>query len=317
MTSPRIDILLATWNGEAYLAEQIDSILTQTAENWRLIARDDGSTDNSVAILKDFAARHPDRISLLEDGDRGLGACGNFERLMTSSGAEYVMFCDQDDVWLPDKIEILMAAMRRLEREYGRETPLLVHSDLAVVGPDLEPLNPSFWAFQAIDSTFGDSINRLLVQNVVTGCASLCNRSLIEEALPIPGDAMMHDWWLALVAASFGRIAFVRDTTVQYRQHGENAVGAKQFDFWARLLKGFKAPGQAYKRTKAGIGLLERQAQEFLRRYGARLPDALRQEVSRFATLSSQGFIERRLTILRHRFFAKGRLYGFMLLVAV
>lgn len=185
------------------LLQYMDSIIGQTYGNWRLLARDDGSTDGTVDILRAYAGDHPGKILLIEDGDKGLGASGNFERLMRHSKADYIMFCDQDDVWLPDKIGRLFDAMREFENQHGTDIPLLVHSDLKVVGPDCEELQPSFFAFQGIELSFGRCINRLLVQNIVTGCASMFNRNLLERALPIPADAAMHDWWLTLVAAGF------------------------------------------------------------------------------------------------------------------
>ncbi len=316
MAQANIDILLATYNGERYLAEQIDSVLAQRFDDWRLIARDDGSSDGTVAILQDYSARHPDRIVLLDDGDRGLGASGNFSRLMEYAAADYVMFCDQDDVWLPGKIDRLLEAMHALEAENGSDIPLIVHSDLTVVGRNLEELHHSFWKFQTIDPAFGRSFNRLLIQNVVTGCASLCNRKLIETSLPVPPEAMMHDWWLALVAASFGHVASVPEATVLYRQHGENTLGAKQFGFRTMFLRGIKTPGRAYSRARSVIGATERQAQALLQRYGEWMPDAIRETVSRYATLSVQGYIARRLTIIRYRFLTKGLFRQLIVLAA-
>ena len=226
--APRIDILLATWNGQRYLAEQIDSILTQTFTDWRLLIRDDGSTDGTPDIIKRYVSENPDRIAVIENSERGLGARGNFARLMEHSTADYVMFSDQDDVWLPHKTERLMEAMEALEKQHGRDTPTLVHSDLKVVGPDLEEWYPSFINYQSLNPGFGRCLNRLLVQNVVTGCASLCNRELIERARPVPEQSFMHDWWIALVAGAFGRIMFIDESMVLYRQHGANALGARK-----------------------------------------------------------------------------------------
>ncbi|UCH73195.1 MAG: glycosyltransferase family 2 protein [Rhodospirillales bacterium] len=317
MARTKIEILLATYNGERHLAAQIDSLFAQTNRDWRLIARDDGSCDRTVAILRDYAVRHPHRIELVEDADGGLGARGNFGRLMERATADYVMFCDQDDVWLPDKIDRLLEAMHSLEADCGADTPLIVHSDLRVVGPDLDELHRSFWEYQGIDPAFGRSINRLLIQNVVTGCASLCNRKLVEIALPVPAEAMMHDWWLALVGASFGRIGFVNESTVLYRQHSGNTLGAKRFQMSAMALRGLRAPGQAYSRARRILEATERQAQALLHRYGERMPGPIRDAVSLFAALSVQGFVERRLTILRHRFLTKGLVPRLVLLATI
>jgi glycosyltransferase involved in cell wall biosynthesis len=314
---PVIDILLATYNGERFLAAQLDSVIGQTYGDWRLLARDDGSTDGSVDMLRAFAGDHPGKIVLIEDGDKGLGASGNFERLMGHSKADYVMFCDQDDVWLPDKIDRLFQAMRELEARHGMDVPLLVHSDLRVVGSDCEETQSSFFAFQGIEPSFGRCINRLLVQNVVTGCASIFNRSLLARALPIPAEAAMHDWWLALVAASFGRIAFVREATVLYRQHGENAIGAKRVSFWAMLFNGFKSPAGAIFREKRGIARALRQARALHHQYEDQMPKAIQEIVTRFSAIPEQGFIARRITVARYRFLAKSLLTKLLFLTFV
>lgn len=314
---PAIDILLATYNGERFLAAQLDSIIGQTYGDWRLLARDDGSTDETVDILRAYAGDHPGKILLIEDGDKGLGASGNFERLMGHSKADYAMFCDQDDVWLPDKIDRLLNAMRDLEKQHGTAIPLLVHSDLRVVGPDCEELQPSFFAYQGIEPSFGRCVNRLLVQNVVTGCASMFNRSLLERALPIPAEAMMHDWWLALVAAGFGRVRHVPETTVWYRQHGGNALGARPLKFWTMLVRGVRYPKRSISRARHLIMANELQARAFFRQYDGRLPGPVRDVVLRFSTLSQQGFLARRLTVARYRFLAKGLLSKLLLFTFV
>ncbi len=312
-----VDILLATFNGERFLAAQLDSIIGQTYDDWRILVRDDGSADATRDILQSYAAAHPERIFIVEDDDRGLGARGNFARLMQCSDARYVMFCDQDDVWLPNKIARLLDAIRELEREHGGDIPLLVHSDLEVVGADCEELHPSFFAYQGIEPSYGRCVNRLLVQNVVTGCASLFNRNLLERALPIPADAAVHDWWLALVAASFGRIAPVREATVLYRQHGDNAIGARPLRFWAMLLRGIRSPGTSIMRGRNAVLATHRQAHAFLQQYREQLSDGVRKTVVSFTSLPQQGFIARRRTVVQCHFLASRLLSKLLFLTFV
>lgn len=306
MSGAGIDILLATYNGERYLAEQIDSLLGQTFKDWRLIARDDGSSDGTVATLREYAASHPDRIVLIEDGDRGLGACGNFGRLMEHAEADYVMFCDQDDVWLPDKIARMTAAMREIEAECGRDVPLLVHSDLRVVDHGLRTLSPSFWSYQASDPAFAQSVSRLMGQNVVTGCATMCNRRLVELSLPLPADALMHDWWTALVAAALGAIRTLPEASVLYRQHGSNTLGAKQLGIVAMIGRILAGPLGAFSRTRRTLLATQRQAAALLERFGDRMDDDRRERVARYATLSRGGFMERRYVAIRQRALPSG-----------
>jgi len=157
-------------------------------------------------------------------------ALSNFSSLLSyaySQGADYVFCCDQDDVWEPNKIETVMTHLRLLE---GPEmAPCLVHHDLMVVDDSLRPVAASFVDLMQLRPSNEVNPQRLISRNEVTGCAMACNRALLEIALPIPDRAVMHDWWLALCAGFFGRLKFIPEQLVQYRQHGDNAIGAKSF----------------------------------------------------------------------------------------
>lgn len=226
-----VQILLAAYNGAAYLAEQIESIRRQSYPDWRLLIRDDGSTDQTVDIVRDFAARDP-RIELLAD-DRGrLGVLGNFAALAEAAlerPACYVAFADQDDVWHPQKLDWQLACLAAAERDSPPDTPIAVHSDLAVVDAQLRPIHPSFLRYQGLWHETDRPLRTLVVQNFVTGCTLLFNRPLLELAVPIPPQALVHDWWLALCAAAAGRLEFLPQATVQYRQHAGNTIGAKRW----------------------------------------------------------------------------------------
>ena len=227
----KVDILLATYNGARFVQRQIESVLENVQPGWRILIRDDGSADGTVSIVERIAASRPECITVIADGGQRLGASGNFARLLKHADADYVMFCDQDDVWLPSRIEKPLERMRNLEDSLGRDTPILVHTDLAVVDEDLRPLGPSFWRYGRIDPRGGDYLGRLLVRNVVTGCAATINRALVRLASPIPPTAMMHDWWLALVAAGCGRLEYLPEATILYRQHSGNAIGARAWNW--------------------------------------------------------------------------------------
>lgn len=305
---PTVDILLATFNGEAFLAEQIESVLAQSFADWRLLVRDDGSTDDSTAIVGRYVSQYPDRILLIEDQDTGLGPAGNFARLMEHSRAPYVMLCDQDDVWLPGKIERMLVAIRELEAESAAELPLLVYSDLTVVDSDLKMIQPSFWRYMLIDPVSGGSVNRLMGQNVVTGCASICNRRLIELTLPIPAEALMHDWWMALVAASMGKLRCLPEATVIYRQHGTNTLGAKDFGVMSTLRRAVVTPVQAGANTRKAQRLTQLQATALLERLGDGMESRTQRVVGSYATLSGKGFLARRLMALKFGFLPAGLL---------
>ena len=226
---PTIDIVMATYNGARFLCEQLDSVLAQARPGVRLLVRDDGSTDATREILAAYAGNRPEGV-LVENGSRRLGACGSFSALLERSDADFVVLCDQDDVWLPGRLDAMLRRLVELEDRHGRGAPLLVHSDLTVVDAGLRELCPSFWRYQGLDPFRGGVLNRLLVQNVVTGCAAILNRALVRRATPIPKAAVMHDWWLATAAAALGRLEALAQPTALYRQHGENRVGAQRWE---------------------------------------------------------------------------------------
>jgi hypothetical protein len=301
--SDKTDILLATFNGALHLPAQLDSLLGQTDESWRLLVRDDGSGDATRQIIASYRDRYPARIVLIDEGGGRLGPVGNFARLLGAATAERIMFCDQDDVWLPGKVAATVRKMAELEKNFGRETPLLVHTDLQVVDDALRPIAPSLWRYQGTDPERGRRLNRLLVQNCATGCTVMINRALADRALPIPAAAMMHDWWLALVAACFGCIGYVAEPTALYRQHGANDTGARRLS--AAALAGQLA---SLSETRAVIRRIELQAEAFLERYGPLLDRGDREMVAVAARFRSFGWLRKRYYIVRYGLWYAGLL---------
>lgn len=221
-----ICILLATYNGQEYLNQQLDSLINQTETSWQCLIRDDGSTDDTINIIKNYCAKDT-RFTLVvdEQGPQG-NAMANFAKLMhegLTTEADFFFFCDQDDVWLNNKVEIMHNELKK----HNNNHPFLVHHDLEVVDENLAQINPSFIKYSKLDSSA--SFARLLGRNTVTGCASACNRKLFEMSLPMPAEAMMHDWWLALSASYVGELYFLNTVLGKYRQHSNNVLGAKPF----------------------------------------------------------------------------------------
>ncbi|WP_137652799.1 glycosyltransferase family 2 protein [Bifidobacterium moukalabense] len=230
-----VDILMATYNGEKYVGEQIESIQAQSFNNWRLLISDDCSSDDTLEIVKKYAEQDP-RIIVVSQGKRYGSAKLNFMSLLTAADAPYVMFCDQDDVWLPKKIELTLAKMHELEHLSLERQPLLVFTDMKVVDKHLGIIADSFESYSNIDSS-RVMFRQILAQSVGAGCTMMINRDLQED---ISGYApsngiIMHDWWLTLVAAAFGQIGHVSVPTSLYRQHGNNAVAAKDFSLVDRI----------------------------------------------------------------------------------
>ena len=226
--SKNIVIVLATYNGEKYLAQQIKSIQAQTVSNWTLLVRDDGSIDDTKALLGKCAA--PDtRIRILNDKLGRLGGTRNFGALMRTAAAQtadIVFFSDQDDVWLPDKMFKQLQLLHDLEDRYGVGMPVLTYSDMEVVDQHLRQIRPSFMRYQRQRHEPRNPLHVLLTQNFVAGCTVAINRPLLEFAIPLPDEIQLHDWWLAVCAAACGRIGYIDEPLVQYRQHASNEVGA-------------------------------------------------------------------------------------------
>lgn len=222
-----IQILLATYNGEKYLAELLDSLVSQTYQAWELLVHDDGSVDNTFDILLGYQENYSDRIKILDDGLVMGNARDNFAHLITLSTAKYVMFCDQDDVWLPDKIEKTFCKIQELERSYGN-LPILVHTDLMIVDESLACVAPSMFEYQGLNKST-KRLLQVLAKNSVTGCTVMVNRQAILVSTPILSSAIMHDWWIAAnVVKVGGLVEFIDESLIQYRQHSVNSVGAKK-----------------------------------------------------------------------------------------
>lgn len=258
-----ITVLLAAWNGSAYIEEQLDSILGQDGvelEDLRIVISDDGSTDCTREILKKYQAQFPEQIVLkhrsaerkAKDLSDGIpAAAGNFFWLLEcaaekmeeieketagdgnpENGAidrtcQYFMLSDQDDVWKPNKIETLMMEMMCQEVLNGEEHPILVHSDMEVVDANLKTIHPSFFRYQKCNPA-RTKFSELLAENSVTGGAVMMNRALVELLKERPAACFMHDWWIALTASCFGTISWVEEPLYLYRQHGNNTLGAKK-----------------------------------------------------------------------------------------
>ncbi|MCT7584007.1 glycosyltransferase family 2 protein [Aliarcobacter butzleri] len=291
----KISILLSTYNGKKYIKEQLDSIFNQTYKNIEIIVRDDGSSDNTIEILKSY------NIEPI-DTKVNLGAMGSFEELLKyalqNSNSDYFMFCDQDDVWDTKKVEKTLAKMEEMEKEFGN-IPLLVHTDLEVVNERLNTINSSFMEFQKIDHS-KKSFNNLLMQNIITGCTMMINRKLAQKCLPIPDGAIMHDWWIGLVASKFGEIGYLDEVTIKYRQHASNTIGAKGFSYWEIIKKGFDIS------YKIKIDTNITQAKAFLKQFRNELDDKTIKMLEDFIVLEQKSWSQKRTVLLKYKLLKQG-----------
>lgn len=207
---PLISIALCTYNGERYLVEQLDSILAQTYPRLEIVISDDGSSDATPALLQDYARRDP-RIILLKNS-RNLGFVKNFERALSACGGDYIALADQDDIWLPNKIQ-------RLYETIG--DALLIYSRVDLIDSQGAPIDR---VFPSVNRLEGGCALSLIFDNCVTGHACLLRREMLVHALPMPEGLLAHDQWLAIVAAASGRLAAGREVLSHYRMHSANAL---------------------------------------------------------------------------------------------
>jgi glycosyltransferase involved in cell wall biosynthesis len=298
-----IYILLSTYNGEKYLDQQINSIIQQTYKKWKLIIRDDGSNDRTVGMIEKYCNLYPEKIITLGKKNTNLGVLASFSNLLTSTNAQYIMFCDQDDVWLPRKIEITYEVMKQLENKYGENTPLLIHTDLTVVNGSLEILSSSFQEYQDLAIISDYKTHKLLLNNVITGSTMMINDSLRKIVKSIPSESIMHDWWIGLVAASFGHISYIQETTILYRQHNNNVIGAKKRGFLYFLDR-----VNNINKIKADIEQTFIQAQKFREVYEENLNDAQIQTLDNYIQLPQSPFLIKQYLIIKYGYYRIGKL---------
>ena len=219
-----IAILMATYNGEHFLQEQIESILDQSYTDWSLFIHDDGSSDGTNAIIDDYVVRYPEKIFRVSGASCGC-ARDNFFFLMREVEADFYMFCDQDDVWMPEKVRKTYISMQDID---CGSNPALVFTELSVVDENRTVIAESMSDYQNLNCR-DLSLNRLLIQNAVTGCTMMVNRALRDMMLKYNHieNIKMHDWWGGIIAAAFGEILFIDEPTIWYRQHEDNSVGAQ------------------------------------------------------------------------------------------
>lgn len=308
MKHKKIEVLMATYNGAAYIREQLDSILAQTCGDWILTISDDGSTDGTEAIVDEYVRRTPEKIRRVYAGRRFGNAKEHFMWLIGQCDAEWIMLSDQDDTVKEWKFEKMSALMAETEAEAGMNTPILIFSDQTPTDAQLHPICDSLMSMQ---KQFADVIDwRMLVfQNIVTGGACMFNQALARLACQCRdvSQIIMHDWWLGIVAARFGTVVYLDESTGYYRQHGGNSVGAKDVGSIGHI---------AYKlrhlyELKGTICLKKAQAAMLQKTFGARLAEEDEQFISQFSRQRSGALFYLKYRKYIHTFF---RLAGMMAL---
>lgn len=221
-----IEILLPVYNGEKYLAEQIESILAQTYNEWILKIRNDGSKDGSQAIIDRYCNTYPDKIVMIDSPKENVGLVQSINYLQAAEPhGDYIMFADQDDVWLPDKLEVSINEIKTLEKD-NLGKPAMICTDATCVDANLNVINPSFFESQRFPYDTFDDVNKMIALNVIQGCTITINRHAVKYIFPMPLIMSIHDMWIGVNCTHFGKIKYLHHSTILYRQHLTNVAGS-------------------------------------------------------------------------------------------
>ena len=225
----KVAVVVCTYNGEKFLAEQLQSILDQTHPPDGIIVSDDGSSDSTLDVVEEFSSRDSGAKRpqwTVQSRKKPLGVAGNFASALKKAQGDFVALADQDDVWEPNRVEKGLARFR--------DGVLLVHSDATLIDEAGQPTGSLMSALRLTGGErrsllSGNALDALLRRNLVTGATTMIRASLLQQALPIP-EGWVHDEWLGLVAAMKGGVVFSEESLVRYRQHGSNEIGATKTD---------------------------------------------------------------------------------------
>ena len=264
-----VSVALCTYNGAAYLEQQLLSILGQSLRPDEIVVSDDGSTDETLAVLERVVeawraedAAHVVEIMVLRNAT-ALGVTANFEQALAACSGDLIALSDQDDVWQPARLEIMVAEFKR------RPELVLLHSDARLVDADGAPIGQTLLAALGVSSSnraevhAGGAFDVLLRRNIVTGATMMVRRESVERSRPFPA-AWVHDEWLAMVAALTGEVDFLDETLIDYRQHGGNQIGASSLDAAGKLGR-LSAPRTARnERLLARAEALQERAAKFV-----------------------------------------------------
>jgi glycosyltransferase involved in cell wall biosynthesis len=305
-----IAAVISTFNGERYIQEQLKSIENQNL-NIKFYIRDDGSTDNTVAkILEYFSGT--DKLKYFDFNSGNVGVINSFFEILKQTSEDYVFLSDQDDVWLPSRCELLLNEMDSVERAYGSSRPTLIFSDSLVVDANLNVIANSFWRYQKISPPRKIKLNRILLQNYAPGCSMLLNRELVNKCTKkIPKNALMHDWWILIVASVFGIVGYVNGPSLKYRQHNLNVIGAKKISLISFYDIYIKA-----KKYKKNLNLAKIQIQEFIALFDD-IPENKLIILNNFINLFSMEFFNKRYQIIKHEFFKPSIVRNIALLILI
>lgn len=317
----KVNIIMAAYNGEKYIKDQIESILHNSFENWVLWIFDDGSKDQTESIIKKYIQQYPQKIRYYRN-NTNKGVTRNFlegVKLVTQLNNQeenekkhnhYYMFCDQDDVWMGEKIYKTLKQMKKAEKRYGSEKPVAVFTDAIVVDEKLNIQQSSFYKTSNLNTNRRD-LAHMLMENKLIGCTIMFNGALAERLDVIPKNARYHDWWIALIASAFGHITYLKEGTLLYRQHENNVVGNQSF------LTYVKNRISNLHKQKEILDITIKQAREFYNIFEKDLTGNKKALVYDFVHIKENSWFMRRKLILSKGYLKTGliRNIGLLLLI--
>ena len=212
----RISVALATYNGAKYLPELLDSLTRQTVLPYEVVVSDDSSDDDTLSILNLYAQKLPIIIHISE---KSIGVVSNFKRAVAMCRGDYIAFCDQDDVWFPDKLALSLEKLLTIDDIL----PAMVFTDVTVVDDSLRPIANSYWQHRKLNPAY-ETFASLLWGNFVTGFTMLINKPMAYEVAKMPDTVLMHDFWIACIAYGLGHCDYISQPTSFYRQHTSNVT---------------------------------------------------------------------------------------------
>ncbi|WP_439294090.1 glycosyltransferase family 2 protein [Lonepinella sp. BR2882] len=311
INSVKIAILMATYNGGKFLEEQLLSIISSINKlnntfDVDIIISDDASIDDTREIIERVKQIHYKKIILLNMEKKG-SAVKNFSFLISKVSCEYdyYFFSDQDDYWNANKLVLFLETLRSVDNSL----PVLVHSDLSIVDTNLSLISDSMFDYQKLNKN--SKFENLIVQNSITGCVVAINKELLKLARSSSiSNSIMHDWYLGLIASSMGRIYFIDQPTILYRQHGYNEVGAKGFNIYyiLRKLLSFR---KTYVEVHKSIKNSKEQARLFLSDFNFLMDLRQRETLLNYINCPRWNFIEK-ISLIRKGYKKNGIIRNFI-----
>jgi len=304
-----VAIIMCTYNGEKYIAEQIESIMNNTYKDFVLHICDDCSIDKTIAIAEKYREFYPSKI-IIHENKENMKVVKNFLYWTKAIDAKYYMFCDQDDYWKPEKIKKSLDIIKNAELKAGNNMAIAAFSDAEIVDEKLDLLYPSFQKNERLNSE-ALSFEQILMENKLLGCSVIFNKSTKDYLKDYSSEIRMHDWWIGLIASAFGKVIYIDEPLLKYRQHGNNAVGS--ISLWKYVLQNVNNLDNQRQMLYA----IFKQGSFFLNQYNDLLDKDRVEYLNIFSTIEEQSFFMRKYLFVKNKYRKTGLIknIGMFLLV--